>query len=450
MIPLAPIGRITVLFITTFGSAALVFLTQVILVRLLSISDYGQLVALLAVINLMTPLSTYGIGWFWLRAFGEEGWRGFRWIGPSIRLLAFTCTVATLLLVAYVWFRFDPGNRLFVSVLAVPILLGQVFAEATSARLQLEENFIMLAVWQSLTQTGRFLVAGGLMAMNLYEDGILPVAGYAALGAMLTAAGLVSLGQMSRRRIALGGHGLPSDTAYDNIVVPSIIRLIREATPFCLWTIFYLIYFQSVVVLLAVIVGKPAAAIYNVAFQIISAAHLVPNVIYSKYLFGKIFRWSEHNVDKFLAAFHLGVLGMTMLGFVSMVVAIVAGPILVPILFGPAYSAASPIIIALSITILTRFMQTAYASLFCSKENMVWQVSYGGTAALFCVVVNIILLPRYGLTGAVVSQVSTELLLLALYMRGAKRVNKGMHLWQSFRIVTFRHAIHTLVAAPAE
>jgi hypothetical protein len=61
--PFAALDRIIVLFVASFGSAGFVFLTQTILVRLLSLAEYGQLVALLAFINLMTPVSLYGVGW---------------------------------------------------------------------------------------------------------------------------------------------------------------------------------------------------------------------------------------------------------------------------------------------------------------------------------------------------------------------------------------------------
>jgi O-antigen/teichoic acid export membrane protein len=439
------VSDIAVLLGTTFGSAILVFLTQLILVRIISITEYGQLVALLALINLMTPLSAYGVNFLWVRAFGEEGWEGFRWLRPSARLLTLTCAVATFVLVTYTWCRFDATERLLASILSIPVLLGQVFAETTSARLQLEERFVALAVWQSLTQTGRFVVAVALLTVGLRE-GLAPLAGYAALGALLTVIGLGSLRQMSRGDIALRGHGHPPPSREIATPPPSFLRLVGEATPFSLWTIFYSLYFQSVVILLAVLVGKPEAAVYNVAFQVISAAHLIPNVVYVKYLLPKVFRWSKHDPGKFLAAFHIGVIAMAVVGLASMIAVVLVSPLLLPILFGEAYAGSVPIITFLSVTILTRFLQSAYASLFYSRENMKWQVSYGGITAAFCVGLNMILLPYYGLTGAVITQIATELLLLGLYIRGAKQLNKEMGLWESFRPATFRQAFRTLTA----
>ncbi len=447
--PNAHVSHIAALLVTTFSSALLVFLTQLIFVRIVSIAEYGQLVALLAVINLMTSLSTYGVGWFWLRTFGEEGWAAFRWLQPSVRLLTLTCTLTTLVLAVYIWFRFDPANRMLVSGLAIPILLGQVFAETTSARLQLEERFFLLAVWQSLTQTGRFVVAAVLFAVGLHA-GAAPIAGYAVLGIMLMGVGLLSLKQMSRGAITLRGHGARSEPLKIADQHPTLLRIIREATPFCLWEVCYSLYFQSVVILLSVLVGKPAAAVYNVAFQIISATYLIPSIIYSKYMFGKVFRWAEHDTDRFFAAFHVGVIGMTFFGLAAMILAMLASPVLVPIMFGNAYSESIPLVIGLSVTIPVRFIQTAYASFFYSKDRMKTSVAYGGVAALFCVSLNVILLPHYGVTGAVITQGATELLLLGLYMRGVKQLNKEIKLWRLFDVATIRQAFTTLRAAPAE
>lgn len=447
--PFAALGRIIVLFVASFGSAGFVFLTQTILVRLLSLAEYGQFVALLAFINLMTPVSLYGVGWFWLRTFGEEGWKAFRWLKPSIRLLTLTCTTASCILIAYTWYRFDAVDPWMAGALAIPVLLGQFFAETTSARLQLEERFIALAIWQSLTQTGRFLVAIGLRAID-WRGGAGPLVGYALLGGLLAAIGLVSLRQMSQGHITLRGHGRPPLARRAVAPIPSLLNVVRESTPFCLWTIFYLLYYQSVVILLAALVGKPAAGIFNVAFQIITAAHLVPHVIYTKYLLGKVFRWAEHDTDRFFAAFHFCVIGMPILGLSVMALVIVASPVVVPILFGNAYAESVPITIALSVTIPARFLQTAHASLFFSKENMKHQVGYGGIAAFFCVSLNMILLPRYGLTGAVITQIATELLLLALYVRGVQQLNTEIRLWHSFRPATFLQAFKRLSAASAE
>ena len=133
-----------------------------------------------------------------------------------------------------------------------------------------------------------------------------------------------------------------------------------------------------------------------------------------------------------------------------MALVIVASPVVVPILFGNAYAESVPITIALSVTIPTRFLQTAHASLFFSKENMKHQVGYGGIAAFFCVGLNMILLPRYGLTGAVITQIATELLLLALYVRGVQQLNTEIRLWHSFRPATFLQAFKRLSAASAE
>jgi|SRR5271165_470382 len=93
--------------------------------------------------------------------------------------------------------------------------------------------------------------------------------------------------------------------------------------------------------------------------------------------------------------------------------------------------------------------QTRISFLFEGEyEAPGWLRWHRGTS--FCVSLNMILLPHYGLTGAVITQVATELLLLALYIRGVRQLNMEIRLWHSFRPATFLQAFKTLSAASAE
>src|ERR1051326_4097092 len=82
----AVIARVFALLCGSGGTAALAFVTQSVLAHGMPIAQYGQLAALLAMVNLMTPVAGCSMGWFWLQLFGEEGRAAQRWIGPTIRI----------------------------------------------------------------------------------------------------------------------------------------------------------------------------------------------------------------------------------------------------------------------------------------------------------------------------------------------------------------------------
>ena len=418
---LADFGRVLTLLISSLGASLLTFLTQLVLTRALPVRDYGRLVTVLAVVNILQIIAGYGIGWFWLQVFGREGRAAFRWVVPTIRLIALASAAATAALGVYV---FISGGRNTSDcgpefALLAAVLLGQTLIDPTAARLQLEERYLALAGWQSATQGGRFLAAIGAVIYGT-PDLLHVLTGYAAVGLVTLALSLASLEQMRRRAIVLAGH--VEDTAApapdDRCALSATLA---AATPYCLSLIFYLLYSQGVVVIVERMLGPPAAAMYYIAFLIVSIVYLIPSVVYMRYLVAKIFRWWAHDREKFALVIYLGVAVGAVTGLLAMIALMALAPIAVPLLFGPRYAAAVPLLIVLSLAIPIRFVQHAFGAAFFSQENMRRKVWYLGAAALSCVLWSLLLIPRFGAEGAAAAAVLAEISLLGFYMWGVAR-----------------------------
>src|SRR3979411_387147 len=82
------LGGMLVLLCGTATTAALGFAIQFVLARGLSVPSYGRLAAMLAVANVLTPLTCCGMGWLWFQVYGSEGWAAQRWISVSQRAMA--------------------------------------------------------------------------------------------------------------------------------------------------------------------------------------------------------------------------------------------------------------------------------------------------------------------------------------------------------------------------
>ena len=91
---------ILVLMLSMGGIAGAGFLTQVILGRALTVEGYGVLATGMGLITILGAFSGHGIGGFWLKVFGSEGWAGLRWVKPSLTLAAIlaVCAVGLTLL----------------------------------------------------------------------------------------------------------------------------------------------------------------------------------------------------------------------------------------------------------------------------------------------------------------------------------------------------------------
>jgi O-antigen/teichoic acid export membrane protein len=432
--------RVLLLLSGSVGSALLSFVTQLLCARALNVAEYGRLVALLAVVNIIGVFSGYGMGSFWLQLFGREGRAAFRWVAPTIQLLGIASVLGASLLSGYVFLSGDEfASSGLVIALLIPVLFGQSLAEMTAARLQLEERYAALAAWQSLSQLGRFLVSVVFVILALADFPHL-LAGYAVVGLGMTVVSAVSLHQVCRRRIDLVGHGggMPLPETYARA---PLLTAFVGATPYCFCSIFYLVYSQGVVVIVERALGAEAAAMYNTAFLIISAIYLIPSVVYMKYLVSKIFRWWVHDREMFAAVVHVGVAAGALLGLVCMLVVIGVARFVIPLLFGSRYAAAIPILTLLALAIPVRFVQHAYGAAFFSEENMKRKVWYLGGGALACLGLSAVLIPPFGVEGAALSSVCSEIVLLVLFMQGVARHVDAIDLRSTFSIAGIRTAL---------
>jgi O-antigen/teichoic acid export membrane protein len=442
------LGGMLVLLCGTATTAALGFAIQFVLARGLSVPSYGRLAAMLAVANVLTPLTCCGMGWLWFQVYGSEGWAAQRWISVSQRAMALSSAVAMGLMVGYlaVTQQGSLGTIVLVCSAMVAVLLGQGLAEMTSARFQLEERYGLLAAWQLCVPFGRALAVAAIFVAG-YRDLPSALASYALVGVAAGAIAILSLEQVRRGRIRLAGHGPPTSA---NLSPPVLRQVFREAAPYVLMTTFYLVYSQGIVAVVERLLGPADAALYNVAFLILTAVYLVPGVIYTKYLVSKIFRWWVQDREMFNAAFHVGVATQLVLGLLGMTIVMLAAPPAVSMLFGPRYEAAVPVIMVSALAIPVRFVQQAYGSAFYSREQMLRKVAYMGIAAAISVVLNVVLAPLMGLTGAAIAGVAAELSLLLLFFWGAARHIDGIDVWSTFRPRILRESLAYITSARAD
>jgi O-antigen/teichoic acid export membrane protein len=430
------VARVIVLLSGSFGSALLAFVMQLLCARAMPVADYGRLVALLVVVNILAVFSGYGVGSYWLQLFGREGRAAYRWVVPTIRVLGLGCLIGAGLLSLYL---FLGGDEPWWSVaLLIPILFSQSLAETTTARFQLEERFTALALWQSAMQFGRFIASVVFIALALANVPHL-LAGYAVVALLMIGVSVVSLDQVRRQQINLVGQPrAPEHPAFEPI---SLRAVVTGSAPYCFCTVFYLVYASGVVAIVERMLGGEAAALYNSAYLIIAAIYLVPSVVYMKYLVGKFFRWSAYDPELFSAVIHLGVGAGAILGVICMVMVIGSSEFIIPLLFGGRYNKAVPILNLLAIGIPVRFVQHAYGAAFFSEENMKRKVWCLGGAAGICLLLGMALIPLLGVPGAALASVGSECGLLVFFMYGVGRHVSAIDLRSTVSIQGMRTAL---------
>lgn len=449
------ISRIVGLLCGSAGNAVIAFLTQILMTRGMTVPDYGSLVALIAVATLLTPVAGQCVGWFWLELYGREGIAAVRWGKSALRLCMVTMSVACFLLLGYIGFSASTGDTSEFTRLWMPwlcaslVLIGQTLTETRAVRLQLEERFSALALWQMAPQLLRSVVIIALSASGMLS-GTNALLGYGLVGLIIAMASLPSLLAMARGTVRAPSLDLTaSATAVSGrsaedarASVPGMSACFRAALPYSLVTLFFLIYSTGILALVKLLLGEKAAAYYNVSFLIFTSLALLPSVVYTKFLASKIFRWWNHDRKMFVATFHLGVCAHLLLGLGLGSLIWLLAPWLVPTLFGARYEPAVAVLQILAVAVPIRFVQHGYGSVLFSKEHIYRKVSYMGIAALLSAILVLLLTPRYGVVGAAVSAVLAEFLLLLLYGYGAARYVEGIELGATFKRRTLVGAHH--------
>ncbi len=400
---------LTLIWAGSLLGAACAFLTQVLLARSLGPVQYGIFAAALATATLLAPLAALGVAGFWLKAFGEEGERAKRWLPASWRFIAISVSLSAGLLL--LWARLGPhgDDGELALVLMSLFVLGRAAVELVSSKLQLEERFARLSLWQLMPNLSRLLLVMALIGGGLVLSAPQAAAVYAAVGLVAALLAGTQLASMSAGRSPIAKYGVAGRP------LPSTLRLAALAWPFGMATMFHLIYYQSDLILVNYLASSAAAGTYGVAIALMTALYLFPSIGYSRFMLHKLHRWAHHDEAMFRRAHRLGVATMFIAGTVSMLLVWLLAPWVVPILFGKEYEAVVPLVAVLALAAPLRFVATSVGSVLMTRDLMRRKVRYMGGVALLNVGLNLLVIPRYGAMGAAATTVASEFVLLVIY-----------------------------------
>jgi O-antigen/teichoic acid export membrane protein len=417
------VRSLSLLTLSSFGAAGLAFLTQWVLARNLPPADYGALATAIATVNLLAPLAGFGIGTYWLRAFGAEGWGAQRWVGPSLRVMGIFIFAACAISFAWAGVHGIGSEVATVGLILTPLIIGSALYELTRAGFQLEERYTHVALWHIAPNAGRFLIA---IAVALTGSSILHVAGgYALWTVFLIVCAALVIARVYRRGLAIVGHGEKTDNFPQT--VPTSKEVLQQAWPFAASGIFYLIYFQSDIVLLGWMVGTQAAAIYSVAFAVMSGVFLLPGIVYQKYLIPKLHRWAEHDHNRLREIYKLGNRVMAATGLAVMLALWASALWLIPLIFGEAYVDSGKLVMVLALGVPVRYVAASIGGVLVTQGNMARKVRYQALAAAFNIALNLCLIPFFSFYGAAAATVATDVLLLLVYHRAVGRYVFAAH-----------------------
>ena len=411
---------LTLLSLGSLVSSGSAFLIYIILARQIGPESFGVFSSSMAIIKTFLLLAGFGIPQFWLKAFGKEGWNGIRWVKPSLYFVFFSLMLIVITIFLFTVFvpKVDATN--FLLQILIFFIFGNISVQLVSSKLQLEERYEVLALWQLAPNLLRLVIVilcFYVLNFSINEKGIGII--YAIIGVIFVMLGIKQFILMLRGQISLKGHDKHGSKVRN---LPTISDVVKEAWPFGAANLFAFIYMQSDIIMVKYISGNQAAGFYNVSFVILSALLLIPTILFSKYLLPKYHRWASHDKTKLYNTYKKGNLTMILIGSICMILILMLASYFIPLIFGEEYIPAVNIFKILSLSLPISFLSYSVGATLVTNEHMKMKVKLMFVVAVFNIIFNLLVIPEYGAMGAAISTVISNVLLLILYFYNAQKL----------------------------
>jgi O-antigen/teichoic acid export membrane protein len=357
---------------------------------------------------------------FWLKAFGKEGWGAIRWIKPSLDFFIVTALITLAALAS--WAYLGPHDSTMQNLLLIMSLfvLGRTVVELVGSTMQLEENYAMLALWQLLPNLLQLaVIAVAIYAFSAHITVIDVAWIYGLVNVAFIGIGIYYLNRVRQGKFTLKGHNKSSQQ--NTFIRPQIKDVFIEAWPFGMASFFAFIYVQSDIIMVKYMVGDTEAGFYNVAFVILTAIMILPNVLYQKYFLPKYHRWANHDRKKFYEVYKKGNIAMLISGIAIMLALLIVSDWVVFLFFGQEYQKSVALINILALTIPIYFLSYNVSSTLVTNEHMKKKVRYMGIAAITNIALNFILIKHLGAKGAAIATLGSYGILLTMYFYASNK-----------------------------
>lgn len=398
----------SLLSVSALGSAGLAFAVQATLARSLSPSEYGQFAAALAVVTIIAPAVGFGVPSFWLKAYGTEGWAAKRWMEASVRFItrsALACLAAAAL---WAWLGTADARTSQLLLSMLPVVLTQGVIEMASAKLQLEERFGRVAMWQALQHAGRLMLVLACWQLGASSEAI--ALGFGCIGAIVTLGAWRSIAALQRGAVALIGHGSESAarSANGSLPTPSINELWLNAMPFGVSSLLFYAYTQSGLVIVSHLGTAQDAGVYSVAVTILTALYLLPTVLFQKLLMPRLHRWAASGDERLERMYRDGNKWMFASGVVLAGIAAWLAPAVIPLVFGRQYEQSVNVVVLMTLSTPFRFLTVSASSVMTTRNLIRVRNRCALAALLFSVIAGVIGVLLAGIVGAAVASIAGE------------------------------------------
>jgi O-antigen/teichoic acid export membrane protein len=379
-------------------------LTLIVLARRLLPIEYGQYTATVALAALTVVLPGYGLDvWLLARSGLAPAQLAACWRQAMQLRLALLALWAVILIGIGQWLPAETYPPLvFATVVAATGV--ESLATLTIAALRSQQRHRQVAVVQS---TWAATLLGAALLLPLAPGRLV---WFTSTRLLLAGGALAWLTLLMARRIAVTQ---PSSSSFRT--------LLTEGRPFLFSEAASLIYMRVDLVLVGLLLGSAASAIYGAALSVLNMAFVLPLALFYAAT-PALTHTYVHAPAEFATQAWRETLRQVVVGLLLTVGIAVAAPLLTW-LYGASYADAVGVLRLLAPIGLLRCLNFALAAQLIARQRQVRRTQIQVAVAAFAIVGNLLVLPIWGVTGAALIFVVCELALCLGYAFGLISTN---------------------------
>lgn len=408
------------LFLGTGVGALSIFMTSIVLARNTNPEVFGNYSAIYVTVTTLAPLCGFGISQYWLKIFGQHGAYGLVWIRSSISFVLISTSLVFIVLITWFVITLETSYLKIVAIILTFVILKTLVTELLNTTLQIEGQYLFLSIWHFFQASILLIALIGLIYLSdiTLNELSISIIQFSVTIFLIVIATPIIYAFIKKKTTQINKQTL---NEYYQKYQPNILNTAKEAAPFGVAGLFYLIYYQLGVVFIRYILGAEAAGYYSVAFTFLSAALLVPGIIYQKFLLPKLHRWAYHDREKFIQSYHYGNYIMLFLGIIGAITLWFLAPYLIQWFFGAQYATAIALVQLMALNIPIVYVASSAGSLLVTQDHMKTKVYYMGASALISLLLSAPMILYFRTKGAIYTNIICNILLLILYFRAVRK-----------------------------
>ncbi len=398
-------------------ASGLGFATHILIARNVSPEVLGNYSSIFFLTSTLAPLSGFGVSQYLLKTFGKYGWDGMEWVPATLRFVTISTLTTWIFLIALAFTTQKTTSLILAATLMSFIILPNLFTELIGSIFQLEENYTLLSLWQ-LTQSvlKLTLLAIATLIFRIQINEVVISAIFAFTAILMAPFAIAKISNLKKGKIKLKGHKHRDihDLTQRNITTG---RIFKESWPFGVSGLFHLIYFQFSIVLINHYLGAETAGNFSVGFTLITAAAILPGIIYQKFLLPKMHRWAHQDRALLYKTYIIGNYAMGAIGLLIAFCMYLITPYLIEYVFGNKYKESIKIINYLIWVIPIFYIASSAGSTLITGTYMLKKIKYMGLTAAISVIATTSLIPILGVHAGAASLVISFSVLASLFLR---------------------------------